>query len=144
MAKLPKLQHCPFKQVTKNHRQLLVITRMISYITLLNGQLLATFGTVWHLVFVWGKARYFSLGFTEEIDKSSSSDSSQNMGLQEPRTGTVFIFKSFLQNSILHKLRSRGSRFLSYNFLQFAIDGKNNSKTKVEKAFFFIFISSIF
>jgi hypothetical protein len=32
---------------------------------------------------------------------------------------------------------SRGSRFLSYNFLQFAIDGKNNSKTKVEKVFFF-------
>jgi hypothetical protein len=39
-------------------------------------------------------------------------------------------------------LYSRGSRFLSYNFLQFAIDGKNNSKTKVEKAFFFIFMSS--
>jgi hypothetical protein len=31
---------------------------------------------------------------------------------------------------------------LSYNFLQFAIDGKNNTKTKVEKAFFFIFMSS--
>jgi hypothetical protein len=28
------------------------------------------------------------------------------------------------------------------NFLQFAIDGKNNSKTKVEKMFFFIFMSS--
>jgi hypothetical protein len=39
-------------------------------------------------------------------------------------------------------LYSRGSRFLSYNFLQFAIDGKNNSKTKVEKVFFFIFMSS--
>jgi hypothetical protein len=37
---------------------------------------------------------------------------------------------------------SRGSRFLIYNFLQFAIDGKNNSKTKVEKVFFFIFMSS--
>jgi hypothetical protein len=37
---------------------------------------------------------------------------------------------------------TRGSRFLSYNFLQSAIDGKNNSKTKVEKAFFFIFMSS--
>jgi hypothetical protein len=36
----------------------------------------------------------------------------------------------------------RGSLFLSYNFLQFAIDGKNNSKTKVEKVFFFIFMSS--
>jgi hypothetical protein len=35
-----------------------------------------------------------------------------------------------------------GSRFLSYNFLQFAIDGKNNSKTKVEKVLFFIFMSS--
>jgi hypothetical protein len=31
---------------------------------------------------------------------------------------------------------------LSYNFLQFAIDGKNNSKTKVEKVFFFIVMSS--
>jgi hypothetical protein len=37
---------------------------------------------------------------------------------------------------------SRGSRFLNYNFLQFAVDGKNNSKTKVEKAFSFIFMSS--
>jgi hypothetical protein len=37
---------------------------------------------------------------------------------------------------------SRGSRFQSYNFLQFAIDGKNNSETKVEKVFFFIFMSS--
>jgi hypothetical protein len=37
---------------------------------------------------------------------------------------------------------TRGSRFLIYNFLQFAIDGKNNSKTKVEKVFFFIFMSS--
>jgi hypothetical protein len=37
---------------------------------------------------------------------------------------------------------SRGSRFLNYNFLQFAVDGKNNYKTKVEKAFFFIFMSS--
>jgi hypothetical protein len=32
--------------------------------------------------------------------------------------------------------------FLSYNFLQFAADGKNNSMTKVEKVFFFIFMSS--
>jgi hypothetical protein len=39
-------------------------------------------------------------------------------------------------------LGSRGSRFLSYNFLQFAIDGKNNSNTKVEKAFSFIIMSS--
>jgi hypothetical protein len=39
-------------------------------------------------------------------------------------------------------LHSRGSQFLSYNFLQSAIDGKNNSKTKVENAFFFIFMSS--
>jgi hypothetical protein len=36
----------------------------------------------------------------------------------------------------------RGSRFLIFNFLQSAIDGKNNSKTKVEKVFFFIFMSS--
>jgi hypothetical protein len=40
----------------------------------------------------------------------------------------------------------RGSRFLVFfwifNFLQFEIDGKNNSKTKVEKVFFFIFMSS--
>jgi hypothetical protein len=32
--------------------------------------------------------------------------------------------------------------FWIFKFLQFAIDGKNNSKTKVEKVFFFIFISS--
>jgi hypothetical protein len=37
---------------------------------------------------------------------------------------------------------SKGSRFLIFNFLQFAIDGENNSKTKVEKVFFFIFMSS--
>jgi hypothetical protein len=29
-----------------------------------------------------------------------------------------------------------------YNFQQFAIDGENNSKTKVDKVFFFIFMSS--
>jgi hypothetical protein len=39
-------------------------------------------------------------------------------------------------------LHIRGSRFLNYNFLQFAVDGKNNSKTKVEKVFFFLFMSS--
>jgi hypothetical protein len=39
-------------------------------------------------------------------------------------------------------LSIRGSRFLIYNFLQLAIDGKNNSKTKIEKVFFFIFMSS--
>jgi hypothetical protein len=33
-------------------------------------------------------------------------------------------------------------RFLIFKILQFAIDGKNNSKTKVEKVFFFIFMSS--
>jgi hypothetical protein len=32
--------------------------------------------------------------------------------------------------------------FWIFNFLQFAIDGKNISKTKVEKVFFFIFMSS--
>jgi hypothetical protein len=32
--------------------------------------------------------------------------------------------------------------FWMFNFLQFAIDGKNNSKTKVEKVLFFIFMSS--
>jgi hypothetical protein len=32
--------------------------------------------------------------------------------------------------------------FWIFNFLQFAIDGKNNSKTKEEKVFFFIFMSS--
>jgi hypothetical protein len=40
---------------------------------------------------------------------------------------------------------SRGSRFLFFlifNFLQFAIDGKNNSKTKEDKLFIFIFMSS--
>jgi hypothetical protein len=31
---------------------------------------------------------------------------------------------------------------LSYNILQFAIDGEKNSKTKVEKVFFLIFMSS--
>jgi hypothetical protein len=40
------------------------------------------------------------------------------------------------------KARTRGSRFLIFNFLQFAIDGKNNSKTQVEKVVFFIFMSS--
>jgi hypothetical protein len=42
----------------------------------------------------------------------------------------------------MYWLHIRGSHSLSYNFLQFAIDGKNNSKTKVEKVFFFIFMSS--
>jgi hypothetical protein len=32
--------------------------------------------------------------------------------------------------------------FWIFNFLLFAIDGENNSKTKVEKVFFFIFMSS--
>jgi hypothetical protein len=32
--------------------------------------------------------------------------------------------------------------FWIFNFLQFAIDAKNNFKTKVEKVFFFIFMSS--
>jgi hypothetical protein len=32
--------------------------------------------------------------------------------------------------------------FFIFNFLHFAIDGKPNSKTKVEKVFFFIFMSS--
>jgi hypothetical protein len=32
--------------------------------------------------------------------------------------------------------------FWIFNFLQFAIDGKNNSKTKVANVFFFIFLSS--
>jgi hypothetical protein len=47
-----------------------------------------------------------------------------------------------LNVGIYMSLCIRGSRFLNYNFLQFAVDGKNNSKTKVEKAFFFIFMSS--
>jgi hypothetical protein len=32
--------------------------------------------------------------------------------------------------------------FWMFNVLQFAIDGKKNSETKVEKVFFFIFMSS--
>jgi hypothetical protein len=32
--------------------------------------------------------------------------------------------------------------FWIFKFLQFAIDGENHSKTKVEKVFFFIFMSS--
>jgi hypothetical protein len=32
--------------------------------------------------------------------------------------------------------------FWILNFFHFAIDGKNSSKTKVEKVFFFIFMSS--
>jgi hypothetical protein len=32
--------------------------------------------------------------------------------------------------------------FWIFNFLQLAIYGKNNSKTKVKKVFFFIFMSS--
>jgi hypothetical protein len=54
-----------------------------------------------------------------------------------------------MANSGFWKIRIlyiKGSRFLDFfwifNFLQFAIDGKNNSKTKVEKVFFFIFMSS--
>jgi hypothetical protein len=47
-----------------------------------------------------------------------------------------------LVNCKIAILHNRGSRFLNYNFLQLAVDGKNNSKTKVEKAIFFIFISS--
>jgi hypothetical protein len=46
----------------------------------------------------------------------------------------------------LYTVYSRGSRFcfvfLIFNFLQFAVDGKNNSKTRVQKVFFFIFMSS--
>jgi hypothetical protein len=46
------------------------------------------------------------------------------------------------KNARVGSLWGRGSRFFIYNFLQFAIHGKNNSKTKVEKVFFFIFMSS--
>jgi hypothetical protein len=49
---------------------------------------------------------------------------------------------SLCLGKISQDLGIRGSRFLSYNILQFAIDGKNNSKTEVEKVFFFIFMSS--
>jgi hypothetical protein len=42
----------------------------------------------------------------------------------------------------MSSLDSWGRRFLNYNFLQFAVDGKTNSNTKVEKVFFFIFMSS--
>jgi hypothetical protein len=52
-----------------------------------------------------------------------------------------FMLRALVQQ-LITRLLSRGSRFLNYNFLQFAVDGKNNSKTKVEKAFFFIFMSS--
>jgi hypothetical protein len=49
---------------------------------------------------------------------------------------TYFLLKSkllkFLKNS---QLGIRGCRFLIYNFLQFAIDGKNKSKTNIEKVF---------
>jgi hypothetical protein len=44
--------------------------------------------------------------------------------------------------TFIGRMYIRGSRFLNSNILQFAIDGKNNSKTKVEKVFFFIFMSS--
>jgi hypothetical protein len=50
-----------------------------------------------------------------------------------------FILLSFALSQSGHSfaiLYSRGSRFLIYNFLQFAIDGKNCSKTKIEKVFF--------
>jgi hypothetical protein len=44
---------------------------------------------------------------------------------------------------VLCTVHIRGSRFLISNFLQFAIDGKNKvEKTKVEKLFFFIYMSS--
>jgi hypothetical protein len=42
---------------------------------------------------------------------------------------------------VIMGLTSKGF-FWILNFLQFAIDGKNNSKTKAEKVFFFIFMSS--
>jgi hypothetical protein len=56
----------------------------------------------------------------------------------------IIIFPAKPQSSynIHHTMYSRGSWFLIYNFLQFAIDGKNNSKTKVDKVVFFIFMSS--
>jgi hypothetical protein len=55
---------------------------------------------------------------------------------------TDAVHYSLTWPKVLFLMLSRGSRFLNYNFLQFAVDGKNNSKTKVEKAFFFIFMSS--
>jgi hypothetical protein len=56
--------------------------------------------------------------------------------------GNLHHLKYFLHSIPDWALHIRGSRFLNYNFLQFAVDGKNNSKTKEEKAFFFIFMSS--
>jgi hypothetical protein len=53
----------------------------------------------------------------------------------------VCIFKNTAAANLVTNISSRGSRFLIFNFLQFAIDGKNNSKTKVEKVFFSIFMS---
>jgi hypothetical protein len=59
-------------------------------------------------------------------------------------TAFMFFLSIFCKNLLgdFCKLYSRGSRFLIYNFLQCPIDGKNNSKTKIEKVFFFVFMSS--
>jgi hypothetical protein len=50
------------------------------------------------------------------------------------------MFGCYSTSTVFAGMGNRGSRFL--NFFGFAIDGKNNSKTKVEKVFFFIFMSS--
>jgi hypothetical protein len=60
--------------------------------------------------------------------------------MKKTKASLFFEFSDTL--ALILYMYSRGSRFLIYNFLQFAIDGKNNSKTKVEKAFFFMFMSS--
>jgi hypothetical protein len=57
------------------------------------------------------------------------------------RTGTVLI-RDRLKRSLFLIGEVDFWIFWIFNFFQFAIDGKNNSKTKVEKVFFFIFMSS--
>jgi hypothetical protein len=56
------------------------------------------------------------------------------------------VYKSSIIFSIQNDTSALGEVdfwiFWIFNFLQFAIDGKTNYKTKVEKVFFFIFMSS--
>jgi hypothetical protein len=64
---------------------------------------------------------------------------------QKNSADVLFFGRNTVRYTILragHLGKSVFGFFWIFNFLQFAIDGKNNSKTKVEKVFFFIFMSS--
>jgi hypothetical protein len=57
---------------------------------------------------------------------------------------TLFLFNYVFTSLIVQIMQGVLGEvdFWIFNFLQFAIDGQNNSKTKVENVFFFIFMSS--